>query len=140
MPRTALKSTSAVRKSVSGTAPARLSIVSAHLRNYPPRSVGTSGNPGRFRTTVHVIAATAETNRPPLDLVIAGSVAYLLHHRGVTHSLILLPLWAAGAAALLPLAAEAAKYIGPLSDELRNKFNQVIGTLHRCIYPKRPKP
>ena len=37
------------------------------------------------------------------------------------------------------LAAEAAKYIGSLSDELTNKFNQVIGTLHRCIYPKRTK-
>lgn len=33
---------------------------------------------------------------PDLDFVIsyAGPVEYLLHHRGVTHSLILLPLWA----------------------------------------------
>ena len=31
-------------------------------------------------------------------------------------------------------AAEAARYIGPPSAELKNKFDQVIGTLHRCIY------
>src|ERR1700680_4526345 len=48
-------------KSLSGTAPARLPSVSAQLRSYPPRSVGTSGNPGRFRTTVQVMAVTAMT-------------------------------------------------------------------------------
>ena len=30
--------------------------------------------------------------------------------------------------------AEAARYIAPPSKGLRNKFDQVIGTLHRCIY------
>ena len=33
--------------------------------------------------------------------------------------------------------AEVAKYIPAPSPELKNKFDQVIGTLHRCIYPKR---
>ena len=32
--------------------------------------------------------------------------------------------------------AEVAKYIPAPSPELRNKFDQVIGTLHRCIYPR----
>ena len=37
---------------------------------------------------------------PDLDIVVAfvGPVAYLLNHRGVTHSLLLLPLWALGVA------------------------------------------
>jgi four helix bundle protein len=30
--------------------------------------------------------------------------------------------------------AEAAHYIGPPSNELRNKFDTVIGTLHRCLF------
>ena len=34
-------------------------------------------------------------------------------------------------------AAEAARYIPAPSPELRNRFDQVIGTLHRCIYTKR---
>ena len=34
-------------------------------------------------------------------------------------------------------AAEAARYIAAPSPELRNKFDQVIGTLHRCVYPRR---
>src|SRR6476659_9467971 len=55
-------------KSWPGTAPARLTIVSAQLRNYPPRSVGTSGNPGRFRTTVQVMAATAMTTMAGLGI------------------------------------------------------------------------
>jgi inner membrane protein len=44
---------------------------------------------------------------PDLDSVVevAGDVAYLRHHRGVTHSLLLLPLWAA---LLAWLAARAA--------------------------------
>ena len=33
--------------------------------------------------------------------------------------------------------AEVANYIPAPSPELKNKFDQVIGTLHRCIYPKR---
>ena len=40
---------------------------------------------------------------PDLDIVVAfvGPVAYLLNHRGVTHSLLLLPLWALGVAWLM---------------------------------------
>src|SRR3954465_2661916 len=40
---------------------------------------------------------------PDLDFVtgFAGPVSYLLNHRGVTHSLILLPLWALGISWLL---------------------------------------
>ena len=34
-------------------------------------------------------------------------------------------------------AAEVAKYIPAPSPELKNKFDHVIGTLHRCIYTKR---
>ena len=34
-------------------------------------------------------------------------------------------------------AAEAARYIPAPSKELTNRFNQVIGTLHHCIYKKR---
>src|SRR5260370_33140446 len=41
---------------------------------------------------------------PDLDFVTAyaGPVAYGLNHRGVTHSLVLLPLWALGVSGLLP--------------------------------------
>jgi len=44
------------------------------------------------RLFVGFLAAAA----PDLDFVISyiGPVEYLLHHRGATHSLILLPLWA----------------------------------------------
>ena len=35
--------------------------VSAQLGDYPSRSVGTSGNPGIFRTTVQAMASTAMT-------------------------------------------------------------------------------
>ena len=31
----------------------------------------------------------------------------------------------------------AASYIEEPSKEIENKFNEVIGTLHRCIYPRR---
>jgi len=31
-------------------------------------------------------------------------------------------------------SAEAFKYIPPLSAELKNKFDHVIGTLHRCVH------
>lgn len=33
--------------------------------------------------------------------------------------------------------AEAAKFLSAPSPELKNKFDHVIGTLHRCIYGKR---
>src|SRR5687767_15197989 len=54
-------------------------------RSAPPRSLPRRVAAGFF-------AAAA----PDLDFVIGfvGPVEYLLHHRGVTHSLILLPLWA----------------------------------------------
>lgn len=46
----------------------------------------------RERTLVGALAGAA----PDLDIVMIlfGSVAYLEHHRGVTHSLLLMPLWA----------------------------------------------
>jgi four helix bundle protein len=31
-------------------------------------------------------------------------------------------------------AAEAAGYVLPPSNELKNKFDTVIGTLHRCLF------
>lgn len=48
--------------------------------------------PLRRRLLVGFLAATV----PDIDFLIGflGPVTYLLHHRGVTHSLILLPLWA----------------------------------------------
>lgn len=48
--------------------------------------------PLRRRLLVGLLAAAA----PDLDFVISylGPIEYLYHHRGVTHSLILLPLWA----------------------------------------------
>jgi len=51
----------------------------------PPRSIPR-------RVAAGFLAAAA----PDLDFVIsyAGPVEYLLHHRGVTHSIVLLPLWA----------------------------------------------
>jgi len=33
-------------------------------------------------------------------------------------------------------AAEAAEYIGAPSKDLKNKFDQVIGTLHRCLFKR----
>jgi inner membrane protein len=43
-----------------------------------------------------MIVATLATNMPDLDIVLApfSSQFYLLHHRGETHSLLMLPLWA----------------------------------------------
>jgi hypothetical protein len=32
--------------------------------------------------------------------------------------------------------AEAAEYITAPSDQLKNKFDQVIGTLHRCLFKR----
>jgi inner membrane protein len=54
-------------------------------RNAPPRSL-----PRRIAAGFFACAA------PDLDLVagFGGPVTYLLHHRGVTHSLVVLPLWA----------------------------------------------
>ena len=51
----------------------------------PPRSIPR-------RVAAGFLACAA----PDLDFVVgsAGSLDYLLHHRGVTHSIILLPLWA----------------------------------------------
>ena len=53
-------------------------------KDAPPRSI-----PRRIAAGFFVCAA------PDLDFVLSGSpVDYLVHHRGVTHSLVLLPLWA----------------------------------------------
>jgi inner membrane protein len=58
----------------------------------PPRSI-----PRRVAAGFFACAS------PDLDFVIGflGPAQYLLHHRGATHSLLLLPLWAFGAAWLL---------------------------------------
>jgi inner membrane protein len=60
--------------------------------NAPPRSV-----PRRVAAGFFACAA------PDLDFVVgyAGPMAYLLHHRGVTHSVILLPFWALALAWIL---------------------------------------
>ena len=57
----------------------------------PDRSDETTLPLGR-RLVIGFLAAAA----PDLDFVITyiGPIEYLLHHRGATHSLILLPLWA----------------------------------------------
>jgi inner membrane protein len=57
-----------------------------------PAQVDEKTLPLRRRLLVGFFAAAA----PDLDFVISyvGPIEYLLHHRGVTHSLILLPLWA----------------------------------------------
>ncbi len=54
-------------------------------RNAPPGSLARRVAAGFFACAA-----------PDLDFVIgyAGPVEYLMHHRGVTHSLVLLPLWA----------------------------------------------
>ena len=56
-------------------------------KDAPPRSL-----PHRVAAGFFACAA------PDLDFVLSyfGPVEYLLHHRGVTHSIILLPLWALG--------------------------------------------
>ena len=56
-------------------------------KDLPPRSL-----PRRIAAGFFACAA------PDLDFVLSyvGPVEYLLHHRGVTHSIILLPLWALG--------------------------------------------
>ena len=61
-------------------------------KNAPPRSL-----PRRIAAGFFACAA------PDLDFVagLFGPVAYLLHHRGVTHSLLLMPLWAFPVAWLL---------------------------------------
>lgn len=58
--------------------------------------------PVRRRVLIGFLAAMA----PDLDFVIGylGPVEYMLHHRGVTHSLILLPVWAFLLAKLAALA------------------------------------
>ena len=73
---------------LSGALVARLSA----RRDAPPRAVPR-------RVAAGFLAAAF----PDLDFVIAffGQVPYLLNHRGVTHSLLLLPLWALAVAWLL---------------------------------------
>jgi inner membrane protein len=57
-----------------------------------PAQADDKALPLRRRLLIGFLAAAA----PDLDIVIStiGPVEYLLHHRGATHSLILLPLWA----------------------------------------------
>jgi inner membrane protein len=57
-----------------------------------PQQVDEKTLPLRRRLLIGFLAAAA----PDLDFVISyvGPIEYILHHRGVTHSLILLPLWA----------------------------------------------
>src|SRR5687768_4115496 len=57
-----------------------------------PRRTDGSTLPLRRRLLIGFLAAAA----PDLDYVVSfvGPIEYLYHHRGVTHSLILLPLWA----------------------------------------------
>ena len=57
-----------------------------------PRQEDAMALPLRRRLLVGFLAAMA----PDLDFVIGflGPVEYLYHHRGVTHSLVMLPLWA----------------------------------------------
>jgi inner membrane protein len=56
------------------------------------RATAPKGASSRRRVAAGFLAAAA----PDLDFVISylGPVAYLEHHRGVTHSVVLLPLWA----------------------------------------------
>jgi inner membrane protein len=57
-----------------------------------PKQEDAQTLPLRRRLLVGFIAAAA----PDLDFVVSylGPIEYLYHHRGITHSLILLPLWA----------------------------------------------
>ena len=67
-----------------------------------PRQEDPQALPLRRRLLVGFLAAMA----PDLDFVAGylGSVEYLYHHRGITHSLVLLPLWAFLLAQLSALA------------------------------------
>ena len=62
-----------------------------------PREIAPRAIPRRVAAGFFACAA------PDLDFVagFAGPVAYLLNHRGVTHSILLMPLWALGVAWLL---------------------------------------
>jgi inner membrane protein len=66
-------------------------------RAVTPRDMPARAIPRRVAAGFFACAA------PDLDFVagFAGPVEYLLHHRGVTHSLVLMPLWALGVAWLL---------------------------------------
>lgn len=54
------------------------------------------GRPGALPPWQAVLVGAAAAAFPDLDFVVswAGEMAYLRHHRGVTHSLLLAPLWA----------------------------------------------
>ena len=55
-----------------------------------------SGKNDALDLKTRMIVAGLATNMPDLDIVLApfSSQLYLLHHRGETHSLLMLPLWA----------------------------------------------
>ena len=57
-----------------------------------PKEEDAQALPLRRRLLIGFLAAAA----PDLDFVVAylGPIEYLYHHRGVTHSLVMLPLWA----------------------------------------------
>src|SRR5262247_517508 len=60
------------------------------------RATAPGGESARRSLPRRIAAGFLACASPDLDIVIAmfGPVAYLENHRGVTHSLILLPLWA----------------------------------------------
>jgi len=55
-----------------------------------------SGTPGAISTRARVAAGLAAATFPDLDVLasVLSPLTYLYQHRGVTHSLLLLPLWA----------------------------------------------
>ena len=61
-----------------------------------------------------VVATAAAAAFPDIDAVaqLAGDFAYLRHHRGITHSLLLAPLWAALLALLLSRAFRVTRHPG----------------------------
>jgi inner membrane protein len=63
------------------------------------RATAREGEPVARRVAAGFLAAAA----PDLDFLwtSGSSVDYVLHHRGITHSLVMLPLWACGVAWLL---------------------------------------
>ncbi|THF62180.1 metal-dependent hydrolase [Pseudothauera rhizosphaerae] len=57
---------------------------------------GHAAHPGRLRVAQAVLAGTAAAAFPDIDFVLGyvSEIAYLRGHRGVTHSVLMAPLWA----------------------------------------------
>jgi len=72
-----------------------------------PRAPGAASLSPRARVTAGFLSCAF----PDLDFVVgfAGPIEYLLHHRGVTHSILLVPLWAFVLAWLLAKLARDAR-------------------------------